>query len=407
MPGFRRLLALAAAAATVPAAPCVPSPGPAAAPDATAREAAAAAARAYEAGDCAAVLEAFGRLEGEAGLDGISHYRWGFCLAYLRRGDPAPHYEKAAELLSARAAKEDSSLEEHFYRVNALLNLRRGEEARAAAKDAVERWRTGRLVVPEKDPEAWFRLGKLFRDAGDAKGALEPFQRALDVAEKEGKPLRTAYLERIVDAGRAIGAGSLVLRATRMLQEVEPAAGSDPIRLVRARLARGDLAAAREAIAPLVNRPGEAATDARYVLSVIDRALEVGKHKLEPMTELPDGRLVASLSDDELETQIAEVVKEAARLIREGDTRQVALKRREGVRIAPSREVRAALWDQQAKLAGLLLEAVQRGVDLRGWAMRGGYAQLVFKPLVKVFLENARNRAPETGSAGKEESTGD
>ncbi|MFN7966596.1 MAG: hypothetical protein U0V87_13005 [Acidobacteriota bacterium] len=126
------------------------------------------AAAAYEAGRCAEVLSLYAGLPADTALDGVSQYRWGFCLAEQRQPGAEERYSKAAEQLGREADRPGSNLLVHFYRVNALLNLDRKDDAKAAALAAITAWKGARFTVPADDAVSWFRLGKLTVDSGDA-----------------------------------------------------------------------------------------------------------------------------------------------------------------------------------------------------------------------------------------------
>jgi len=349
------------------------------------------AARAYEAGRCAEVLSALTALASRDpdALDGLAEYRRGWCTARLRRGDPRPWYRRAAEKLSREAARDEASLDVHFYLVNALLNLGRKDEARSAAARALALYRQGSLVVPTDDPQAWFRLGKLARDAGRPAEAREPFARALELAEA-GHPLRRAYLERIAAAAAKMGDASLGDRAARLLA----ARGDTSVRglLARARalLAAGRLEEAREAWREAAGLPGDAGMEARYALHALDRVAELEEWGLTPATTTADGRPIADLDDAALRAALAQAARDAWKAM-EAPPVEVPRRKRPGTKPAPSPETREALHRAQAQMCGLLLAALRRGIDLRPIAaVRDGWAPLLFHRWEKLYLDRAR-----------------
>ncbi|UCF67014.1 MAG: hypothetical protein JSV80_14705 [Acidobacteriota bacterium] len=370
-----------------------PARGQAASPPAEVLDQLERAGEAYEAGQCSRVLAIYAAIERDqpGQLDGIAHYRRGFCSEFLGRGPGRPDYQAAAALLADEVQHPTAPLEAHFYRVNALLNLEQVDQSKAAAQQAVAAWKAGSLLVAQDSPDAWFRLGKLFRDAGDGPGAVEPFRRALETAEKRQLPLRTAYLERIVRAAREVNAGQLLLMASKELEKVAPQSPRASIGLARARLAQGDLNGARETYGALKSERGDVGMEAQYALAAIDRAEEVSEAGLAPMRELADGRPLSSLSIEELRESLVSLVKDVANAM-SGPAIEVPRKRRPGTRMAPAPELRDELWDLQARFSGVLLECAQRGVPMREWAISHGFAQLVYSPLEKVFVHQQRER---------------
>jgi tetratricopeptide (TPR) repeat protein len=334
-------------------------------------------AEAYQKGRCAQVVALAQQLDSRApdSVDGITHYRWGFCAARTRRGDPVAHYEKAAELLGEAVATGEAGLQQHFYRVNALINLRRADQAVSAAREAVDHWESGRLTVDEDSPAAWFRLGKLYRDAGRGEGALEPFGRALDLAE-DGQPLRDAYLERIARGAREAGDTGLASRASALLGQEVPDQPAEALRMARTRLAAGDLAGARKAFEAARKASGSVGMTAQYALRTLRRAEELERHGAEPVTTLADGTRLARLPLSDLQRELSETARRAFEVIAE-PTVERARRRGPGTRPAVAPETRERMRDIQPKFAGLLLEALRRGAPLRAWAVQSGYGPLI------------------------------
>jgi len=381
-----RCLLVFLALSPLPAAVVRPAAAADPAPAATLERAAAA----YEAGRCAEVLSLLAPLAARDpdALDGLSEYRRGWCTSRLHRGDPRPSYERAAEKLAREAAEPTASLDVHFYLVNALLNLGRKDEAREAALRALDLVQRGTLQVPEDDPRAWFRLGKLARDADRPEEAREPFTRALDLVEA-GRPLRRAYLERIAGAAAAMGDGALAERAARLLGKGDTTPRGVFAR-ARALLAAGRLDEAREAYRDAARRPGDRGMEARYALHVLDRVDELGEWGLSPATTTADGRPIASLERAGLRAALAATAREAFRAMQAPPV-EVPRRKRPGTKPAPSPETREELHRVQARMCGLLLEALRRGIDLRPWAaVRDGYAPLLFHRWEKLYLDRAR-----------------
>lgn len=353
------------------------------------RAAARAAAQAYDAGRCNDVLARLGALspEGVAKLDGVSHYRWGFCEAQVKRADPKPRYETSIALLAKETAKPDAPLEAHFYRVNGLLNLQRTDDARKAAALAIERHKGGSLTVGETDADGWFRLGKLYRDGGDEKGALGPFARALDASEK-GSVLNTAYIERIADAARTAGDLPLAQRASAKLEERRPTDPQNALRRGRDLLAAGDLGGARQAFNAARPAGGEIGMSAQYASMAIDRIAEIEQFGLQPAETLADGTPIPQAN---LEQAIVTVANRARKVL-DAPAVEVARKKRPGTRLAPSKATAEELRLVQAEFCGILKQAVISGAPLREWSIQYGLAPLIHHEWSRLYRENAEKR---------------
>ncbi|MDQ7088408.1 MAG: tetratricopeptide repeat protein [Acidobacteriota bacterium] len=347
------------------------------------------AAAAYDQGRCAEVIGAYGQAEerSDEALDGVAEYRWGFCLAYLRRPGARQRYEAAVDKLGQAVDRPGAPLEAHFYMVNALLNLGRADDARERATRAVAAWRGGELTVPEDEPEAWFRLGKLFRDSGDPRGAVEPFTRAVEAAEN-GATLRDAYLERIARGAGEAGAGELALRAARLLEKAGQAGTSAMLRVARARLAGGDFDGAREAFSAAAKGPGEPALAARYALRGLERLAEVQRWGLEIPSTAADGRPLSALSVAELRNELQAAARQAWTAF-SGRVVEVPRKKKPGTRPAPHPETLAAMRTAQARFVGIVAEALRRGLPLREWNVQIGIGPLIFHPWYRLFLQRA------------------
>lgn len=359
------------------------------------------AAAAYEAGNCAEVLAAFDALGNpaeELALDGLSQYRWGFCLASSRRQDATPQYEAAARILEGELQSPAARLEAYFYRVNALLNLERREEAKAAARLAVERYRGGTLTIPSGQPQSWFQLGKLFRDAGDSKAALEPYRRAIELHEK-GTPLRQAYLTRIADLAVEQQDADLARRASAALGEAADSPGA-LARDARLRLAAGDFEGARRQFLAAAKGGGEAGMDAQYAAEGTRRIAEVASWGVTiPVTD-EKGVPLADLPLEDLRAALGGTARAAWEAL-EGRVVEVPRPKGEGTRPAPHPDVVARYRPIQARFAGLLREAIRRQAPLQVWAIQDGYQVIVHHAWDTVVVQRDEQRSgqlvPRTG----------
>lgn len=346
------------------------------------------AAAAYDAARCPEVLRLYQSIPAAAlgEVDGIAHYRWAFCLAQARAEGFFDHYKQSADLLARQTEAKDASLEAWFYRVNALLNLQMPAEASTVARQALAQWQAGALTVPEKDPQSWFRLGKLFRDGGEGSGALEPFRRAVDLATQTPGSLRAPYLERIADHAAQQGDNALASRANALLGKAAPAAAGDQ-RQGRALLAEGKLAPARDWFASRSTGPSDEAMFNQYAVGAIDRTLELSAWNLDPNPVNPDGSPVANLREG-----LLGAAQEAWKTLTQCRVLEVPRKKGPGTRPDIDPDCRKAYGPVQARFAGLILRAVAAGELVREWAVEGGYAPLIIRPWEKLVLDRV---APE------------
>jgi tetratricopeptide (TPR) repeat protein len=355
------------------------------------------AAAAYEAGRCGDVMSLFEGLPADAAaaLDGVSLYRWGFCVGSTGRGDAFSYYRRAAEKLQVETAAPGAPLDAYFYRVNALLNLDLTSEATAAAKLAVERFQAGSLTVPQDDAGAWFRLGKLYNDAGDPRGAMTPFGRALDAAAARPGSLRTAYLERIANAARLAGDDAIAQRANAMLLAAGSAPGSapgaapdNPLQRMRALVRAGQYDEAGKLLAELARDRGDVGMVAQYAQGALDRVRDVTAQggTPEPRASVEGRSYPGALS---LEEALSATGREGWAAIGEGRVVEVPRKNRSlpGTRPAASWETMQRLLPIESRFAGLLLDAVSSGAPLREWAVQGGFAPLILQPWERLVID--------------------
>lgn len=360
----------------------------AAPPDNRITEAINQAARAYENGDCQGVLAALGSLprqEEDLAFDGLSQYRLGYCTNLLRRGNGQQNYAKAAEILGLELTTPAARLEAYFYRVNALFNLQKESEAVSAAQLARTRWKAGQLTIASEEPQAWFMLGKLLADSGNADEALEPFGKAVTLVEK-GEKLRPAYLERILLLAAQRRNGDLARRAQTLLGNSESSAG---ISFPRAGLVQMASGAWEEALATFTaasNRPGETAASISYAKGVLERTIELKTWGLAILDKLPDGRNISDLRNDELQKALGSLTAETSPLFT-GLLVEVPRAKKPGTSPAPDLPIQAKLRDGQQRMVPLLLEAVRRQLPLQEWAISGGYQQQVLLNWNAVFVQ--------------------
>lgn len=347
-------------------------------------------ASAYDQGNCTEVLAAIRSLpnpEQDLALDGLSQYRWGFCLGLTGQGDPNSHYTAAADILGLELKSRSPRLDAFFYRVNALQNLKRADEATATAKDAIARWKAGTLTAPAGAPASWFQLGKLFVDGGDPKGAAAHYRRALDAAAESKRPLRSVYTERIADFALAHKDTDLARKAVSALSAADPDSLSTIERSGRLLLALGDVAGARDQFRKAGRIAGEAAVEVQYMASALDRVLELNEWGEKPRDTLPNGKAISGLSSDELQAALRDCATDFRQV--QGPVVEVPRPKGPGTRPAPHPAVARRLHEVQARFAGLLLEALRRQATLQEWSVPDGYAQLIRSAWAGAFMQRA------------------
>lgn len=330
---------------------------------------------AYDAGRCNEVLAIYQALPPATRVDGVSMYRWGFCLADTGQADGSERYERAAEQLATELSGSPTPLLLSFYRVNALLNLGRRDEAATVAREAITAYRDGRYELEGEYAFAWFRVGKLMLDAGEPQAALVPYRRAVELGKAQPGTLRTAHVERIASLASTQGDTALAADATALLEQLAP--GSPRVALQRAHLLLlgGRWDEARALLKPFARGATDAEMEARYALALVDRAAEVAGWALRPADQTADGVVISGLSGDELLAALQAGTQRAYRAML-GPAREVALKRG-GTRAAPTPETATAMRESQAEMVGLWLEALGRNAPLRVWATQAGFPMLI------------------------------
>lgn len=351
--------------------------------------------QAYEAGRCADVLAAIGQLPAGASVDGVTHYRWGYCLAESGQAGGEEHYRQAATQLASESSVAGAPLNSHFYRVNALLNLAEPDEAKRAASEAVSAFRAGKLTIPQDDAVGWFRLGKLMRDSGDDKAALDPYGRAVEIAQKKPGALRLAYLERIAGAAYALKDVALAQRVATLLEASATDAPHDQLVRARVLVGTGQWTSAAPILEKLRRGTGDDAMEAQYALGVVARVEELKGWGYEPVMLTEDGKPLSSLDQEQLRAQMNAVTAEAMKGLM-GPSREVPRKNGKGTRPAPTEETAAKLHEIQSRWCGLMIEGVRRAAPLQVWAIDGGGFQIMihnpWETLFGMALQQAGTR---------------
>ncbi len=116
--------------------------------------------------------------------DGVTSYKIAYC--YMKTGDN----EKEKEFLDIATASlqnessQTPSLENHFYLANCYINLGKKDDAIEASKKTTELYENGALGKL-KDATSFFRIGKVYIDAGNLEKAIEHYRKAYLLSEKE------------------------------------------------------------------------------------------------------------------------------------------------------------------------------------------------------------------------------
>lgn len=400
---------------------------------------------AYEAGRFHEALVAYREAESAGELDGVGLYRMAYCVGSVERNAEASReiYDRAAEALGEEALLDGASLETHFYRVNVLLNLGRDEEAREAAARGVEAYESG-AFISRTDGTSWFRIGKMFRDAGRGDEALAPLGRALETWEKDGQPV-AAYVERIVTFALEESDSALARRGTALLARTPGGRG----RAARAELAllvrEGNVAEARAFLAS--GALGDSVTERRYLDSVLERLTNAKGEPLPLPGELPDGRSLARLEAEAVRAELIGASRSLGQLVARrplwlslrgaqmhaaglgtrsllaaaplplpagpllADRRGSAVLGSELVGRTGPRDLQGVGWTRAERsevlpayrlFLALAREAIVRGAPLRAWATEGRYAPFLFKPLPRVARDRHGIRRPLGQPAGSE-----
>jgi tetratricopeptide (TPR) repeat protein len=305
----------------------------------------------------------------EANADGTMLYR----LYYCRRLENDPRalvtLEQARKKLEVEAAGS-AELLPAFYLANAYSNLGRPTDTRRVATDATRRFEAGKISTPKSGNEM-FRLGKLYADQGLEDKAEEWYAKAVSAYAAEPSDASSPYL---FWAGRYLADRAFAQQDWERAVEVYGqflSAGQgtvedlDHMAVAAVRLGRFDKAA--EAWRLAVRLDPANADRPRYCSRLSDRAAELGGL---PATA-PDDRPWSELSQQELQTILAETASMVAEVQREAaEPGSWTLDSR--------REAQARIDAAKPAFVAAGLEYALQGYDLREAAFGGGFAPLIF-----------------------------
>ncbi len=395
----------AQAAPEVPAGPAVPiaslpcpklgAPAPPSPPSQDVRLGIAA----YDAGKYLESTLALEKADKAGALDGPALYRLGFGYDTVRQDHAAAIavYERARAAIEDRVAKGAATLEERFYLVNTLKNLKQTDAARAASNATLDAIKTCKLYVPP-DGDAAFRVADLMRESADADGRLLWLRRSVDEFSKT--PANTSpYAKRaaadLAPLDLAAGRWSTALLALERLSADSPTDPNLRFQVIVARVGTGDFDGALRDVERVRPIAGERVDDLAYIEGMIRKArrMRLAGHPFR--WEQADGKLPSDLSGDDLGLQMRDSAEKGRLLVNnppsEGDTVVVERgKQKTKVRL-PSPGILAKIDEEQGRLLALTLEAVRRGAPIQEAAFTAGIAPLVLRDWREIWVQNRRD----------------
>jgi tetratricopeptide (TPR) repeat protein len=355
---------------------------------------------AYDAGLYPEALTLFEAVDAEGAADGLVLYRMAYCYSAVQRDRTRSQqtYERALSALEGRVATATARLEEHFYLVNALLNLGRPEEAKVAAARATEAVESCAVAVGPDGTSA-FRVGKLYGDSGNTERQAAWYRRALAQFDSEPSP-PPAYIERAVTAlaSFALEGGDWDDAAARLerLHGLYPDNSSTLLRLYVAQALSGDFDGASESLRKAREAGGARSEDIVYLEGMLKKTRRImGAGHPISVTE-PDGRTYPSLSRAELEERIRAAITDGRELIgapaEEGSyVIELRGKQKRELKV-PGPELLARIDTAQARLLMLSFEIVRRDLSMRETAFAAGAAPLILHDWRGQWIQAHRDR---------------
>jgi len=398
--------------------PCPPAPAP---PPAAPSQMLQDGMTSYDAGRYAEALRSFEAIDADGHADGMILYRLAFC--YGAGGDEDKGhaaYERARDTLQARETSGAATLEERFYLVNVLLNLKLAPEAKATADRAIQGMESCAVPVPPGGSSS-FRAGKLYGDAGNRERQAAWYRRALKEFETE-PAAPAAYVQR---AGAAVASWDIGrtgwAQSLPQLQQARQASPGDPevvVSLLVAQLHAGDIAGAEASLVDLRPIAGRHLDELAY-LKGITRTVKRMAASGTPLPEKePDGTFYPDFPTDQLAG--AEEDHDGTRQVRPGLLQTLAVEGNnlltapfqegDGVRQAPGPKGVALLVPApetlrridalQGRFVSTCLEIVRRGLPLQEIAFTSSVAPLIVHDWRGQWIQIHRPKAEGAAEPG-------
>lgn len=342
---------------------------------------------AYLAGHYDQALPELEKARDAGGASGALLYMLGFCYESVKHDTAASTaaFDAAFEALKKETEQPKPGIESYFYLSNLYLNRRDPEGSKKAATAGTAAIESKRIKVA-KDGVSQFRAGKLYADAGIPDTAVIYHRRAVAAFLKDANPPGEYYrraLETVAVQDRGKGRAEDVADTWEKLVQMNPAMPDGDWNLGIALLRARRYEKAKAAFERAKPAGGDRGQDAYYAAGLAAGGLEVvqGKFKI-PAKD--NGKTIASLDDEAIDTRIKAVVAEAGPLlndeVKEGEY-QVVVNEKGRKRVAPSAKVASKLGELHGRFVALVTEIMVRNkASLQTKAFEGSYSQLVIQP---------------------------
>lgn len=345
----------------------------------------------------------------DAGVaSGMTLYMLGYCYDTVRHDADASKrsYDASKDALEKEIRSKDPSLESYFYLANLHMLRKDIDAGRKVASEGVAAIEAKTLKVP-KDGTSQFRAGKLYQDAGKNDQAVEYHRRALAAFAKMDSPppeYQKRATETVARADLGRGDPQKTSDLWEKLLSSNPATPEGDWSLGLASLRAGRYAVARDAFERARKLEGDRGEDAFYSSGIAARGLEAVSAGLKIPAKDADGKLISSLSNDEIDTRIHDYAKKAseilARPLKTGEYTVVANKKGRKI-IQPLDKDTKQLGDIHRYFVALVSEVVLRQLPLQTKAFQDGYASLVLQNWNQLW-RNAHRELQEEISASNE-----
>ncbi|MEW5807131.1 MAG: tetratricopeptide repeat protein [Acidobacteriota bacterium] len=298
--------------------------------------------------------------------DGITLYKISFC--YMKAGDR----EKEKEFLNRAVKKlqQESSrkptLDNLFYLANCYVNLNMREEWLDTSRKAIDLYEKGQLKKV-KDSLSFFRIGKIYLDAGNNEKAAEHYRKAFEL-NKKNKLLPPEYIRRILVVIAEVDyKGKDFARASEEFEElvkIEPKYEDGYYRLAVSALNSGQYEKAESAWKKVIELHLPYSEEAQYNHRIARAALEESPL---PETDESENKF-KKMNDSELEAAIIELSRKGQ------DLKKTALDKK-----GDFQSIQNDLWKVRRTFIAACAEYIGRGILIRDLAITSGFAVQIMR----------------------------
>lgn len=314
-------------------------------------------------------------------------YMLGFCYDSVKHdtGASTAAFDAAFEALKKETEQPNPALESYFYLSNLYLNRHDADGSKKTASSGTAAIESKKIKVP-KDGVSQFRAGKLYADAGNSDKAVEYHRRAVAAFKKQDNPPPEYYrrsLETVAAGDRGKGDPEDMADTWEKLVAMNPNVTDGDWNLGVASMRAGRFEKARAAFERARKAGGDRGQDAYYAAGLAAGGLEVTQAGVKIPRKDKDGKVIASLSDEDIDKRIKDLITEAGPLlnreVKEGEF-QLVVNEKGKKRVAPAGKYASQLNDLHARFVALVTEILVRNKSsIQTKAFEGSYSPLVIQ----------------------------